>query len=138
MLVFNWLTIGAFLLLCGTAIFLSWRPWKSALRQRRLERWPKVGGKVLEHRVRRQGDTVFLEYLTAYEYGGVDYQRAATDWSPGGYSDTNEVQFQQLMQKRLDAYPVGERFRSCSIRTIPTRCITVAGAGGRLRPSQSS
>ena len=107
MLVFNWVTIGAFLLLCGTAIFLSWPIWRSALRQRRRERWPKVIGKVLEHRMRRQGDTVFLEYLAAYEYGGVDYQRAATDWSPGGYSYLNEVQFHELMQKRLDAYPVG-------------------------------
>ena len=107
MLVFNWLTIGAFLLLCGTAIFLSWPIWRSAMRQRRRERWPKVIGKVLEHRMRRQGDTVFLEYLAEYDHGGVDYQRVCSDWSPGGYTYLNEVQFHELMKKRLDAYPEG-------------------------------
>ena len=107
MLVFNWLTIAAFLLLCGTAIILSSWVWKSAIRQRRRLCWPRVVGKVLERRMRRDGTSVFLEYLVAYEYGGLDYQRTCSDWSPGGYTYQNEVDFLALMRKRLDTYPEG-------------------------------
>lgn len=82
MLNFNWVTVGGFLLLCGTAYILSSWVWKSALRQRRRLRWPRVRGKVLEHRMRREGSGTYLEYLVAYEVEGEAMQRVARDWSP--------------------------------------------------------
>lgn len=111
MLNFNWVTVGAFLLLCGTAILLSSWVWKSALRQRRRLAWPRVRGKVLEHRMRRDGKGTHLEYLVAYEVGGEKMQRTARDWAPGAYTGPSEgdgwSDFEKLMRKRLAAYPEG-------------------------------
>ena len=111
MLNFNWVTVGAFLLLCGTAIFLSSRVWKSALRQRRRLRWPRVQGKVLEQRLRRDGRGTRLEYLVTYEIAGERMQRTAADWVPGLYTGPSESHgweaFEQSMRKRLAVYPVG-------------------------------
>src|SRR5690349_10628959 len=91
MLNFNWLTVGAFILLVGTAAFLSSLVWKSALRQRRRLRWARVQGKVLEHRMPRDGAGTRLEYLVAYEIDGQPMQRVARDWVPGAYSGPSET-----------------------------------------------
>jgi hypothetical protein len=111
MLVFNWVTVGGFLLLCGTAILLSSWVWKSALRQRRRLGWPRVKGKVVEQRMRREGAGTHLEYLVAYEVAGEAMQRVARDWAPGAYTgpseDHSQGDFAETMQKRLDAYAKG-------------------------------
>jgi hypothetical protein len=111
MLVFNWITVGAFLLLCGTALYLSSWVWKSALRQRRRLRWPRVTGKVVEQRMREGGAGIHLEYLVAYEVDGQPMQRVARDWSPGAYTGPEERhglgEFEKLMRKRLEAFPQG-------------------------------
>jgi len=106
-----WVQVAGFLLLVLTAAYLSWQVWKSALRQRRRERWPEVTGKVLEQRMREERDAIHLEYLVAYEVEGIDFQRVCTDWSPRGHTipetDRSGTRFRDLMQKRLDAYPQG-------------------------------
>jgi hypothetical protein len=104
-----WVRVVAFLLLVATACYLSWWVWKSALRQRRRERWPRATGTVLEQRMRERGNSILLEYLVAYEFEGVDYQRVCSDWEPGGYTIPyrSSTRFRGLMQKRLDAYPQG-------------------------------
>lgn len=111
MLNFNWVTVGAFLLLCGTVIILSSWVWKSALRQRRRLRWPRVTGKVIEHRMPRDGPRVRLEYLVTYEIEGEAMRCVAKDWIPGAYSRPRETHagsgFEELMRKRLAAYPEG-------------------------------
>lgn len=107
-----WVQVAGFLLLCFTAAFLSWNVWKSALRQRRRDRWPKVTGTVLEQRMAREARGVTLGYLVSYEMEGERFQVVCNDWSPGAYTgpeeDHGETSFEELMRKRLDLYKVGD------------------------------
>ena len=107
-----WLQVAGFLLLCFTAGYLSWQVWKSALRQRRRESWPKVTGKVIEQRMKETSRGRSLDYLVSYEHGGETFQVACTDWSPGLYTGPEETHgqaaFEESMRKRLDAYKAGD------------------------------
>jgi hypothetical protein len=101
-----WVRVAGFLLLCFTAGFLAWPIWKAAVRQRRRERWPRVTGKVLEQRMREDGDSIHLEYLVFYEYAGESWQRVCRDWRGGRYTRSPERDLQQLLKRRLEHFPV--------------------------------
>ena len=107
-----WVKVAGFLLLCFTAGYLSWQAWKSALRQRRRERWPHVTGKVLEQRMTKSQQGTKLDYLVAYEHGGESFQVLASDWNPGLYTGPAEshslTDFEETMRKSLDLYKVGD------------------------------
>ena len=107
-----WVRVAGFLLLLFTAGYLSWTVWKSALRQRRRERWPKVTGTVLEQRMTSAGNGITLDYLVSYELDGEAFQVLCSDWSPGAYTGPEERHgqgsFDELMRKRLDLYKVGD------------------------------
>lgn len=107
-----WIKVAGFLLLCFTAGYLSWQVWKSALRQRRRERWPKVTGKVHEQRMTRTQRGTKLDYLVSYEYGTESFQVLCSDWSPGLYTGPAETHsltdFEETLRRRLDLYRVGD------------------------------
>ena len=108
-----WVQVAGFLLLLFTACFLSWQVWKSALRQRRRDRWPRVTGKVLAQRMTQHGSRgLTLDYLVSYEYEEESFQGLASDWSPGVYSGPeesyNQGRFEQQMRQRLDLYKQGD------------------------------
>ena len=107
-----WIQVGGFLLLCFTAGFLSWQVWKSALRQRRRGRWPRVIGKVVEQRMTTSARGTSLDYLVGYEHGGESFQVVCSDWSPGLYTGPGEshgqLGFEEAMRKRLDLYKAGD------------------------------
>ena len=98
---------AAFALLCLAAAFLAWPIWKAAGVQRRRERWPRVTGKVLEQRMRAEGNSVHLEYLVSYEYAGEAWQRVCRDWRGGRYARSVKTGAQQLLRRRLEQFPVG-------------------------------
>jgi hypothetical protein len=101
-----WVQVFGFALLCLTAAFLAWPIWKAALRQRRRERWPRVTGKVLEQRMREDHNSIYLEYLVSYEYGGETWQRVCRDSRGGRYTPKPRLSFRQSMKRMLELFPV--------------------------------
>lgn len=101
---------AAFVLLCLAVLFLLWAPWKSALRQRRREAWPRVTGKVLEQRMTRDGAYVTLDYRAEYTHAGRAFDGVCRDWRPGSYAvpEPGEQNSERLMRERLDLFKVGD------------------------------
>jgi hypothetical protein len=103
-----WVQVLGFALLCLTAAFLTWPIWKAALRQRRRERWPRVTGKVLEQRMRDQGNRIYLEYLVAYDYDGEAMQRTCRDWRGCWYTRDPDTGAREYLQGMLDLFKAGD------------------------------
>ena len=107
------LETAGLILLIVVAAFLLTPLIRAALRQRAMDRWPRVTGFVEAHHVREEENgTAFLEYRVRYQTQGREFVSMCGDADRAGithFSVGRGSTFRQdAVKRRLERYPVGQ------------------------------
>jgi hypothetical protein len=102
------LEIAGLALFLFVAAFLLWPMFRSGDRQRVRKQWPRVQGKVTEHRVRVAGDTAFPEYRVRYRFRNEEREAFAGSPDRLGHTHYNfDYDVKKAVDAKLARKPVG-------------------------------